>query len=105
MDSKARVARERVAECERELVSAEQQLKWIEGSCRHDWGPTVDDPIIHAAYNTPAQEGFGSHPPIPAMHVPEKRDPRWRRECRKCGKTEHTTRHTEQHSTQRTPTW
>lgn len=92
MNSQAKEARDYVELCERTLADAKQKLARIERNCKHKWGGPISDPIIHPAFTIPREEGMGSHPPRPAFHAPEKREPRWCRRCLECGMVEYTSK-------------
>jgi len=104
-NAEARKTRNEVERLKRELKQANAELERIERHCHHSWGPTTSDPIVHSAYTTEEQKGFGSHPPIPSIYVPEKRVARWKRVCERCGKVEHTQRAQEHKSVTKTPVW
>ena len=95
MDSKARAARERVAHLERELQAARWSVDSIERDCKHQWSDPEYTPDVQEAYTIPRVEGFGSHPPRPAHHVPREETPKWARTCDRCGMVETTTHMTE----------
>lgn len=76
-----------------ELESVRAAIQSKEVRCQHDWTNPVYDPIRHEAYTSPGDPpgtmGVDWRGPV---HVPASTEKRWKRECRKCGKVEFTTR-------------
>ncbi len=84
-------AKAALAEAERRLESAKDSLTMAENQCSHDWSKPIYDPIYHPGYTTPGDpEGTMGVDWRGPCHVPSETIKRWRRTCKKCGKTEET---------------
>jgi hypothetical protein len=91
MRPEAKKLRDRVSKLAKEFEEAQRGLDNLERTCRHQYGPTVYDPINHKAYTCPGDPpgtmGVDWRGPV---HVPARTEKRWRRECDLCGKVEYT---------------
>ncbi len=71
-------------------AARERDLAEVYANCRHDWIVTPDH-IYHESYTIPGDApgtmGVDWRGPC---HVPASTEKRWKRECRICGKVEHT---------------
>lgn len=99
MSNKIREQRERIKRLQSEMKDksgeiqrAEDELKRLEVTCGHDWSEPEYDPIVTEGYESPGDPpgtmGIDWRGPC---WVPGTREDRWRRTCRKCGKTQVTT--------------
>lgn len=92
-NSNAYQTRRDIEDLERQLERKKQELKVAENTCRHDWGPTTYEEVVvvpaHEAGDAPGTMGVDY---IPRHWVPAQTRPTWKRTCKRCGKTEKTSR-------------
>lgn len=84
--------RKEIADLERQVESKRKELEVLENRCRHEWGPTVYDPITL----WPAGE-YGDEPGTMGVDYRRKQwypatmKDAWTRTCKLCGKKQTTT--------------
>lgn len=92
VDKRLRLIRE-MSVAEIAFKEAREAFADFERTCQHVWGETTPDHIRHDARTIPGDpEGTMGVDWRGPTHVPARTEYRWKRVCRKCGKTEHTTR-------------
>lgn len=95
-------ARKDAEEAEKRAKDLLSQLQQQIRQCKHVWTDGKYDPIIHPG-------GYSPGDPVGTMGVdwrgpsswPERREPRWSRECTICGTKEYTTKTVPDPSAQR----
>jgi hypothetical protein len=93
MNEEASKKRARLENASAEHEAARRAIDNLERTCQHDWDDVKDTSIYHKAYTIPGDPPgtMGVDRQLPC-HVSARTEPRWSRTCKKCGKTEHTTR-------------
>jgi hypothetical protein len=72
---------------EGELQSRKDTLKRVQGSCSHEWEPTLYEPETYMEPVFSHYEEHGSDP-TPVYTYRDKTKDRWSRTCKKCSKKE-----------------
>lgn len=84
-----------------QLESFKRQLDAAERQCQHDWAKTEYVPDHQEGYRIPSDREMGLEMGVdsrPACYVAAKTTPKWKRTCKKCDKTEITTRTKKQYA-------
>lgn len=94
MNALVKQLRNLILTLEGDLKKAKEDLSTIERDCSHSYEETVRDDEVRPAGSSPGDPPgtMGSDWRGPCSW-PEKRTPRWRKTCSKCGKTVWTKNH------------
>lgn len=102
MNEEFRTLRTLVETKEREAKDARSKLDWAVNGCRHDFADSKYDPIIHlGCYSEGDRVGTMGVDWRGPSSWPERREPRWSRECKICGRVEYTRQSEEDPSARR----
>jgi hypothetical protein len=104
MKTEAKQLRDKVAKLEKEFTEAKKDLEQLVGTCQHQFGETLYDPIETPAYTYPGDPpgtmGVDWRGPC---HVPAQTEKQWKRICELCGEVEYTKR--VKQKTEEEPDW
>lgn len=85
--------RREIRDQEEALLAKMTRLEYLERTCQHEWGPVTYDPItLYPAGECGDEPGTMGVDYRPKRWYPATMQDAWSRTCKRCGKTEHTTR-------------